>query len=228
MSESQNPPAWQRLRRRINRGDSWLTTDLGRLFRADALGEEALEEIENRLLAADAGVEATAAIVSHLRREVMSGRLKTEAQLRAALHAALLDILAPCEKPLDISAKPRPFVVMVVGVNGAGKTTTLGKLAQRYAREGKKVTLAAGDTFRAAATLQLRAWAERAAATLIAQDEGADSASVIFDAMQSARARGADLLLADTAGRLHTQAHLMEELRKVQRVMRKLDAHAPH
>ncbi|MEK6806594.1 MAG: signal recognition particle-docking protein FtsY [Pseudomonadota bacterium] len=217
-----------KLRRKLNRGDSWLTTDLARLFTADKLGENALEEIETRLLSADAGVEATAIIVSHLRREVMSGRLNTPMQLRAALKASVLDLLAPCEKPLEITGHTRPFVCMVVGVNGVGKTTTIGKLALRYKRENKKVLLAAGDTFRAAATQQLRTWAERAQVPLIAQDEGADSASVIFDAVQSAKARGMDLVIADTAGRLHTQAHLMDELRKIKRVIQKHDAGAPH
>ncbi len=216
------------LRRKLNRGDSWLTTDLGRLFTADKLGEDAIEEIESRLLTADAGIEATEKIVSHLRREVMSGRLSTQAQLRAALKASVIDLLAPCEKPLQIPEHTRPFICMVVGVNGVGKTTTIGKLALRYQRENKKVMLAAGDTFRAAAAQQLRTWAERAGVPLIAQDEGADSASVIFDAVQSAKARSIDLVIADTAGRLHTQAHLMDELRKIKRVIQKHDPKAPH
>ena len=220
--------AWSGLRRKLNRGDSWLTTDLGRLFTADKLGDDALEDIETRLLTADAGLEATQQIVSHLRREVMSGRLKTETQLRTALKTALVEILAPCEKPLVMADHTRPFIWLVTGVNGVGKTTTIGKLALRYSREGKKVVLAAGDTFRAAAVQQLRTWADRAGVPLIAQDEGADSASVIFDAVQAAKARNADVVIADTAGRLHTQSHLMDELRKVKRVVQKYDAYAPH
>lgn len=220
--------AWSSLRRKLNRGDSWLTTDLGRLFTADKLGDDALEDIETRLLSADAGLAATESIVSYLRREVMSGRLQTQAQLRAALRTAVLEILAPCENPLTFTAATAPFVCLMVGVNGVGKTTSAGKLAWRLARENKKVILAAGDTFRAAAVQQLRTWAERAQVPLIAQDTGADSASVIFDALHAARARGADVVIADTAGRLHTQGHLMEELRKVKRTIQKYDAQAPH
>ncbi len=221
-------PLVAKLRRKINRGDSWLSYDLGRLFSADKLGDDALEEIENRLLGADAGIEASTQIVSHLRNEVMAGRLRNTEELRRALHEALVTLLTPCEKPLVIPDHTRPFICMVAGVNGVGKTTTIGKLALRYQREGKKVILAAGDTFRAAAVNQLRTWAERAQVPLIAQEEGADSASVIFDAVQAAKARGADLVIADTAGRLHTQAHLMDELRKVKRVIQKQDGFAPH
>ena len=221
-------PVWSQLRRKLNRGDSWLTTDLGRLFSADKLGDDALDDIETRLLTADAGLEATAHIVSYLRREVMSGRLQTPAQLRSALKAAVLDILQPCEKPLTFSTPAPPFVCLMVGVNGVGKTTSTGKLAWRLARDNKKVILAAGDTFRAAAVQQLRTWAERAQVPLIAQDTGADSASVIFDALHAAKARGATIVIADTAGRLHTQGHLMDELRKVKRTIQKFDAQAPH
>ena len=217
-----------RLRKKINKGDSWLTYDLGRLFTADKLNDDAIEQLEDRLLVADAGVEATTAICGALRNEVMAGRITTEAQLRAALKKALLDIIAPCAKPLVIPDFIKPYVIFVAGINGAGKTTTIGKLAARLKREGRTVLLAAGDTFRAAAVEQLTTWAERAGVPMLSQGAGADSASVIFDAVQAANARGIDVVIADTAGRLHTQSHLMDELRKIRRVVQKLDPYAPH
>jgi fused signal recognition particle receptor len=217
-----------RLRARLNRGDSWLTYDVARLLTRDGLDDAAIEELETRLLTADAGIEATRFLTDQLRLRVKQGRIADEAALRTALRDAVREWLAPCEQPLAIPASPRPYVILMVGVNGAGKTTTLGKLALRLRREGHSVLLAAGDTFRAAAVEQLRIWAGRADAPLIAQPAGADPAAVIFDALQAARARGSDVLIADTAGRLHTQSHLMDELRKVQRVIRKFDATAPH
>jgi fused signal recognition particle receptor len=217
-----------RLRKKINKGDSWLTYDLGRLFTDDKLNDNAIEELEDRLLLADAGVEATTTICSALRNEVMAGRIKSEAQLRAALKAALLDLIGPCAKPLVIPSFIKPYVIFVAGINGAGKTTTIGKLAARFKREGKNVLLAAGDTFRAAAVEQLTTWADRAGVPILSQGAGADSASVIFDAVQAAKARGVDVVIADTAGRLHTQSHLMDELRKIRRVVQKLDPYAPH
>ena len=217
-----------KLRKKINKGDSWLTYDLGRLFTAEKLNEDAIEQLEDRLLIADAGVEATTTICTALRNEVMAGRIKTEAQLRAALKAALLDIIGPCAKPLQVPSFIKPYVIFVAGINGAGKTTTIGKLAARFKREGKSVLLAAGDTFRAAAVEQLTTWADRAGVPLLSQGAGADSASVIFDAVQAAKARGIDVVIADTAGRLHTQSHLMDELRKIRRVVQKLDPYAPH
>lgn len=220
--------SFSKLRRKINRGDSFLTTDLGRLFTAEKLGDDAVDEIEERLLLADAGVEASTAISHQMRREIMTGRVKKEAQLRAALRDALLEILEPCDKPLELPTDLKPYVLFVVGVNGVGKTTTIGKLAARYRQQGKSVMLAAGDTFRAAAVEQLGDWAQRTGAQLISQGNGADPASVIYDAVQSARSRGTDLIIADTAGRLHTQSHLMDELRKIRRVVQKLDADAPH
>jgi len=217
-----------RLRARLNRGESWLTYDVGRLFTRDALDEAAIEELETRLLSADAGIEATEFLVERLRTRVKQGRVKDVAGLRETLAEALVELLEPCARPLVIPAAPRPYVILMVGVNGVGKTTTLGKLALRLRQEGHAVLLAAGDTFRAAAGEQLRVWAERAGAPLVAQAPGADSASVIFDAIQAAKARGATIVLADTAGRLHTQSHLMDELRKVKRVIQKHDPTAPH
>jgi fused signal recognition particle receptor len=217
-----------RLRARLNRGDSWLTYDLGRLVAGDGLAEGAIEELETRLLSADAGLEATGFLAERLRLRVRQGRVRDEAQLRDALRGAIEELLEPCARPLAVDPALRPFVILVVGVNGVGKTTTVGKLARRLKDEGRSVLLAAGDTFRAAAGSQLEAWARRIDAPIVAQAEGADSAAVIHDALVAAKARGVDVVLADTAGRLHTQGHLMEELRKVQRVVRKFDAGAPH
>jgi fused signal recognition particle receptor len=217
-----------RLRSRINRGDSWLTYDLGQLLAGDGLADDAIEELETRLLSADAGLEATAFLAERLRLRVRQGKVRSEEQLRDALRAAIEELLEPCARPLVIDHALRPFVVLVVGVNGAGKTTTLGKLALRLRGEGHSVLLAAGDTFRAAAGSQLEVWAQRVGAERVAQAAGADSAAVIHDALVAAKARGIDVVLADTAGRLHTQGHLMEELKKVQRVVRKFDASAPH
>jgi fused signal recognition particle receptor len=217
-----------RLRARINRGESWLTYDLGRLLADDGLADDAIEELETRLLSADAGLEATAFLTERLRVRVRQGKVRDEAQLREALRAAIEELLAPCARPLAIDPALRPFVILMVGVNGAGKTTTLGKLAQRLRASGHSVLLAAGDTFRAAAAGQLEEWARRIDVPVVSQAAGADSAAVIHDALVAAKARGADVVLADTAGRLHTQGHLMDELRKVQRVIRKFDPAAPH
>ena len=217
-----------RLRARINRGDSWLTYDLGRLVSKDGVDEAAVEELETRLLAADAGLEAAQFLAERLRVRIRQGRIRDEAQLREALRGAVEELLAPCARPLVIDHALRPFVILMVGVNGVGKTTTLGKLAQRLRNEGRSVLLAAGDTFRAAAGSQLEAWAQRSGVPIVAQAPGADSAAVIHDALVAGKSRGVDVVLADTAGRLHTQGHLMDELKKVQRVIRKFDASAPH
>ncbi|MGB0220711.1 MAG: signal recognition particle-docking protein FtsY [Sinimarinibacterium flocculans] len=218
----------RKLRARLNKGDSWLTRDISTFFRNDQLDDDALDEIETRLLTADAGVEATGWLMQRLRAEVGAGRVRNPQQLRAALKKSLVELLAPVAQPLQVPDFIRPYILFVAGVNGVGKTTTIGKLALRYKREGKSVLLAAGDTFRAAAVEQLRTWSERAGVPILAQGEGADSASVIFDAVQSARSRGIDMVIADTAGRLHTQAHLMDELRKIKRVVQKHDPYAPH
>lgn len=219
-----------KFRSRLNSvgGDSWLSRDLSTLFSADALKDDALEELETRLLMADAGIEATDWLIGRLRSAVNAGKIKTEVQLRKALREALLELLRPIAKPLVLPPFIKPYILFVAGVNGVGKTTTIGKLAARYKREGRKVLLAAGDTFRAAAVQQLTMWSERAGVPILSQGEGADSASVIFDAVQAAKARDLDLVIADTAGRLHTQTHLMDELRKVKRVLQKHDPYAPH
>lgn len=217
-----------KLRTRLNKGDSWLTRDLSTLFSADKLTPDALEEIETRLLLADAGIDATEWLMERLRNEVNAGRIRNPKQLRATLRTSLIELLAPIAKPLQMPPFIKPFILFVAGVNGVGKTTTIGKLAARYKGEGKRVLLAAGDTFRAAAVQQLQTWAERSGVPIHSQGEGADSASVIFDAVQSAKSRDFDLVIADTAGRLHTQAHLMDELRKIKRVVQKHDPYAPH
>jgi fused signal recognition particle receptor len=192
------------------------------------LDDALLDELETALLGADVGVAATTAVVEDLRRRLQAREFADADALFATLRAELLQLLVPVARPLEIDEARRPFVLMVVGVNGVGKTTTIGKLAQHLKREGAQVMLAAGDTFRAAAVEQLRTWGERNAVPVVAQSTGADSASVIFDALQAARARAVDVLIADTAGRLHTQAGLMDELSKIRRVLAKIDPDAPH
>ncbi|MBI3187430.1 MAG: signal recognition particle-docking protein FtsY [Gammaproteobacteria bacterium] len=188
---------------------------------------ELLDEIETRLLTADVGIDATRRIISDLTKRVSRHELKDADALLEALSADMVAILQPCEKILQITPN-KPFVLLVVGINGAGKTTTIGKLARRFQDQGHSVMLAAGDTFRAAAVEQLQTWGARNHVPVIAQGTGADSASVIFDAVESARAKHIDIVIADTAGRLHTQSNLMEELIKIKRVIGKLDASAPH
>lgn len=186
-----------------------------------------LEELETQLLAADVGVEATQQIIDDLSARVSRKELGDVDALMQQLHVELNNILAPCQQPLVIT-EAKPYVILMVGINGAGKTTTIGKLAKQLQQQGKKVLLAAGDTFRAAAVEQLQTWGQRNNVPVISQPTGADSAAVIFDALQAARARDIDVVIADTAGRLHTQHNLMEELKKVVRVIKKFDADAPH
>ncbi|HEF4758918.1 TPA: signal recognition particle-docking protein FtsY [Pseudomonas putida] len=193
-----------------------------------AIDDDLLDDLETRLLTADVGVEATSVIIQRLTQKVARKELADSDALYKSLQGELAAMLKPVEQPLKIVSQNKPFVILVVGVNGAGKTTTIGKLAKKLQLEGKKVMLAAGDTFRAAAVEQLQVWGERNKIPVIAQHTGADSASVIFDAVQAAKARGIDVLIADTAGRLHTKDNLMEELKKVRRVIGKLDADAPH
>ena len=192
------------------------------------IDDELLEELETRLLSADVGIEATQTIIADLTRRVARKQLADADALIAALREDMRGMLEPVSVPLNIPAATRPFVLLMVGINGAGKTTTIGKIAGRLQAEGRSVMLAAGDTFRAAAVEQLQTWGERNQVPVIAQQQGADSASVIYDALQAARARNIDVLIADTAGRLHTQANLMEELKKIRRVLGKLDDTAPH
>jgi fused signal recognition particle receptor len=219
---------FQRLRAKINVGPAWLTTDIKELLPGRQIDAEILDELETRLISADVGTEATGRILDDLRRQVARKELGDVDALLAALRKAMVDILAPVERPLLVDPAIKPYVILVVGINGAGKTTTIGKLAHRLLAEGRSVMLAAGDTFRAAAREQLTIWAERNRVPIIAQQSGAEPAAVIFDALQAARARNIDVLIADTAGRLHTQTHLMDELKKVKRVLARLDPGAPH
>ncbi len=192
------------------------------------IDDELLEELETQLLISDVGIEATRRIIDGLTGSVGYGELDDANALVSSLKAEMVKILEPADKPLVIDAGKKPFVILVVGVNGVGKTTTIGKMAYQFKRDGHKVMLAAGDTFRAAAVEQLQVWGERNDIPVIAQHTGADSASVLFDAFQAAKARNADVLIADTAGRLHNKDHLMEELKKIKRVLAKIDPEAPH
>ncbi|KZC18137.1 MULTISPECIES: signal recognition particle-docking protein FtsY [unclassified Rhodanobacter] len=201
---------------------------LGALFmRHPKLDDDLLDELETTLITADVGIEASTELVENLRRRMHRREFADAQALLAALRQALVALLKPVEQPLEVRGK-QPFVVLVVGINGAGKTTTIGKLARRWRDERRAVMLAAGDTFRAAAVEQLKTWGERNQVPVISQGQDADAASVIFDALQAARSRGTDVLVADTAGRLHTQGGLMDELGKIARVLKKLDADAPH
>ncbi len=192
------------------------------------INEDLLDELETTLLTADVGVKASLEIMDNLRSAIANGVIKEPLSLLPAVQAELYELIAPCEQFLAVDTKQQPFVILMVGINGAGKTTTIGKLAQRFKEEGLSVMLAAGDTFRAAAVEQLKSWGARNDVPVIAQGTGADSAAVIFDAIQSAKARGVDILIADTAGRLHTQSNLMEELKKIHRVIGRVDDSAPH
>jgi len=218
----------KRLRARINRGDSWLTYDLANLAPGGKIDEHVLEELESLLVMADVGVETTERIISELQKSLARKELKDVEALQSGLRKSLNEILAPVEAPLSIRQMDGPFVILMVGVNGAGKTTTIGKMARRFKDDGYSVMLAAGDTFRAAAVDQLQAWGDRNNVPVISQQAGADPAAVIFDAWDAARARGIDVLLADTAGRLQSQTGLMDELAKVKRVLARRDETAPH
>jgi fused signal recognition particle receptor len=219
---------FKRLRAKLNQGPAWLTTDITEMLPGRKIDAEILDELETRLITADVGVEASARILDELRRRVARKELNDVDALLKALQESMAQILQPVERALSIDPGTKPFVILVVGINGAGKTTTIGKLAHRLLAEGKSVMLAAGDTFRAAAREQLEVWAERNNVPIVAQQSGAEPAAVIFDALNAARARNIDVLIADTAGRLHTQTHLMDELKKVKRVLARLDPTAPH
>jgi fused signal recognition particle receptor len=217
------------LRQRLSKTRASLSSGLADLLLGKKqIDDELLEQLEDQLLMADVGYQATRKITSRLTESLQRRQLGDSDSLIGALKGIMSDLLAPCALPLQIDPTKKPFVILMVGVNGAGKTTTVGKLAQQFKNQGLRVMLAAGDTFRAAAVEQLQSWGERLDIPVIRQGPGADSASVIFDALQSAQARGVDVLIADTAGRLHTQMSLMDELEKIKRVMAKLDPEAPH
>jgi len=233
-SSSSKPSLFTRLKQGLNRTRESFTSGLTHLLLGKkAIDDELLEEIETLLLTADLGVEATQTLVKSLTEQVSRQQLTDSEALLESLRTHMQQLLEQVEKPLSIPVIKtgevhKPFVILMVGVNGAGKTTTIGKLAKRLQAEGRSVMLAAGDTFRAAAVEQLKVWGERNGVPVVAQHDRADSAAVIFDALQSATAKKIDVLIADTAGRLHTQSNLMEELKKVRRVMSKLDTAAPH
>ncbi len=217
----------KRLRERLNRGSGWLGYDLANLAPGGRIDDDVLEELESRLIVADVGIDATERVLGQLRKQLARRELKDMAALEQGLKSILVGMLQPVEEPLD-PTRAAPFVILVVGVNGAGKTTTIGKLARRFQDQGLSVMLAAGDTFRAAAIEQLRAWGERNGVPVVAQERGADPAAVVFDAFDAAKARQVDVLLADTAGRLQSQQGLMDELAKIKRVLGRRDDAAPH
>lgn len=205
-------------------GDSMADFFLGK----KSIDRNTLEDLETSLLSADVGVEVTTEIIDDLQARLSRKALDNVDALQLALSEHMLEILRPCEQPLQVDANKKPYVILVVGINGAGKTTSIGKMAHHLRQQGLSVLLAAGDTFRAAAVEQLQQWGARNNVPVIAQATGADSASVIFDAVQSGRAKNIDVVIADTAGRLHTQSNLMDELAKIKRVIAKLDPEAPH
>lgn len=230
-ASSSEPPktSWfGRLKQGLSRTREILNTDVMDLIHTrQAIDDEVLEELETLLLTADVGVEATQNIINDLTERVKKDKLKDTDDLFNALSEDMQAMLQPVEQELCFPASDKPFVILVVGVNGAGKTTTIGKLAKKFQADGQSVMLAAGDTFRAAAVEQLQTWGQRNNVPVVAQHTNADSAAVVFDALQSATAKNIDVLIADTAGRLHTKDNLMEELRKVKRVMSKIDPDAP-
>ncbi len=229
MSKDKDKPGFfKRLRAKLNQGDSWLTYDLANLVPGGKIDEDVLDELETRLVMADVGIDTTERVIESLRKKLARKELKDVEALLAGLKASLGELLTPVAVPLQVDPDHKPFVILMVGVNGAGKTTTIGKLAHKFKAEGRSVMLAAGDTFRAAAVEQLQVWGERNDVPVVAQSTGSDSAAVLFDAYSAAKARGVDVLLADTAGRLHSQEGLMAELEKIKRVLTRAEASAPH
>ncbi len=227
--ETQNQGLFSRLKSKLARTRSNLTDGLASLVLGHkSIDDALLEELETLLVLADVGVDATSRIIDDLTGRVRRKELSDPQALTRVLKEQLLEILEQCDQPVAQAAPGRPQVILMVGINGAGKTTTIGKLSKRLQQEGQSVMLAAGDTFRAAAVEQLQTWGERNAIPVIAQHSGADSASVIYDALKAATARHVDVLIADTAGRLHTKGNLMDELSKIARVMKKIDPDAPH
>ncbi|MFK8052627.1 MAG: signal recognition particle-docking protein FtsY [Woeseiaceae bacterium] len=221
------PGFFKRMRARLNKGDSWLTRDITELMPGGRIDDAVLEEIETRLLLADVGVETTEKVMTKLNKSLARKEKQDVEALQTGLRDTLTDLLKPSEQPLVVGSG-RPWVILMVGVNGAGKTTTAGKLAKKLKTSGYSVMMAAADTFRAAAVEQLQTWGERNDIPVIAQTSGADPAAVVFDAMSAAKARGIDVLIADTAGRLQSQQGLMDELAKVKRVIARHDETAPH
>ncbi|MBP8227837.1 MAG: signal recognition particle-docking protein FtsY [Pararheinheimera sp.] len=225
---AERPGFFARLKQGLTKTSQNLGNGLASLFLGKKIDEDLYEELETQLLMADVGVDTSQKLIKQLVQHADRKQLKDADSLFEKLQQEMALLLDDVEQPLQLKGADGPFVILMVGVNGVGKTTTIGKMAQQFKQQGKSVMLAAGDTFRAAAVEQLQVWGERNAIPVIAQHSGADSASVIFDAYQAAKARGVDVLIADTAGRLQNKAHLMEELKKIVRVMKKIDANAPH
>jgi fused signal recognition particle receptor len=225
---AERPGFFARLKQGLTKTSQNLGNGLASLFLGKKIDEDLYEELETQLLMADVGVDTSQKLIKQLVQHADRKQLKDADALYDKLQQEMALLLDEVEQPLQLKGADGPFVILMVGVNGVGKTTTIGKMAQQFKQQGKSVMLAAGDTFRAAAVEQLQVWGERNAIPVIAQHSGADSASVIFDAYQAAKARGVDVLIADTAGRLQNKAHLMEELKKIVRVMKKIDANAPH
>jgi fused signal recognition particle receptor len=227
-SQKKKEGFFTRLKRSLGKTRQNLGGGLRDIFRGKKIDDELFEELETHLLLADVGVETTQKIINALTESASRSQLKDAETLYDLLKLELEKIIQPVDQPLVLTKQDGPYVILMVGVNGVGKTTTIGKLAKQFQAQGNSVMLAAGDTFRAAAVEQLQVWGERNDIAVIAQQTGADSASVIFDAISAAKARGVDVLIADTAGRLQNKSHLMEELKKVVRVMKKIDKNAPH
>jgi len=224
-----NPGILASLKQRLSKTRSNLSDGIADiLLGKKQLDDELFQQLEDQLLMADVGIEATTKIIQQITETLKRKQLNDSDSLYQALTDAMTQILLPCSQPLKVNTDYKPYVILMVGINGAGKTTTTGKLAQKYQQMGLNVMLAAGDTFRAAAVEQLKTWGQRLNIPVISQGSGAEPASVIYDALQSARAKNIDILIADTAGRLHTQNNLMDELAKIKRVLRKLDVNAPH
>ncbi|MCP4076155.1 MAG: signal recognition particle-docking protein FtsY [Gammaproteobacteria bacterium] len=223
------PGLFSSLKSKLSKTRASFTSGISDIFLGKKeIDEELLEQLEDQLLMADVGIEATQKITANLTDALARNQLKDNDSVFSSLETAMQEILSVISEPLQIDTQKKPFVILMIGINGAGKTTTIGKLAQQFKEQGLSVMLAAGDTFRAAAVEQLQTWGERLDLPVVSQGNGADSASVIYDALQSARSRNIDILIADTAGRLHTQNNLMNELEKIKRVMAKLDPEAPH
>lgn len=217
-----------RLKRSLSRTKANIGAGFFGLFKGKKIDDDLFEELEEQLLIADVGMDTTSKIIANLTTKASRQQLRDGEALYGLLKEEMAEILSQVEQPLVIDTEKKPYVILMVGVNGVGKTTTIGKLAKQFQAQGKKVMLAAGDTFRAAAVEQLQVWGERNQVPVIAQHTGADSASVIYDAIEAAKARGIDVVIADTAGRLQNKSNLMEELRKIVRVMKKIDDSAPH
>ncbi|MCT4351159.1 signal recognition particle-docking protein FtsY [Vibrio sp. NC2] len=231
VEEVQDKPTesfFARLKRSLSRTKANIGAGFFGLFKGKQIDEDLFEELEEQLLIADVGMNTTVKIIENLTEKASRNDLKDGEALYGLLKEEMADILSQVEQPLVVDTTKTPYVILMVGVNGVGKTTTIGKLAKQFQSEGKKVMLAAGDTFRAAAVEQLQVWGQRNNVPVIAQHTGADSASVIYDAIEAAKARGVDVVIADTAGRLQNKSNLMEELRKIVRVMKKIDDSAPH